>query len=581
MIDESEPSPSLWARLRQRVRIPCKPREVPLARWLTAPLLRNAAGACTAVALGLSPLVVTLAIAEVNIFAHTVVLTLLHFLHFAPNPIPTILLDLAVALAGIIDAFVSPILHPLRTGLIVGAGLAISNMSFLIDPLMVSLHPNRRAMTHIEEARVLPIARRVAKKMGIETLPRFVAEESPLPGAYATPSMVILTTGLGLESNGAVDSEQLAAIIAHEFHHIRRGDTIAARFINLMAAPLLIPVLACRILQRHDPDGDLRLPLIMTLLLTPTRVLITVIAAARTFHGRRQEFAADRAAAEIGLGSSILRAITTIDRYYIEHTSPQARFVFEPVPTGLERALTRTHPFPAERRAALQKLIAGGQAEQTEGRLRVSLRTVAHAILSITVCASLVVGMVTLVRAQHAPAFYPGAQYHGTVPTGYQHTRTGAVAAATNYHLVTIRDAVELGDGEISNDILDMAAATYRSQFVEDLRHGYQFVRGAVEEYGRISLDDRPIAYSVQHFSPEEATVAIWSEVHTTQGDSKQPAYYSIDIYHLAWSAGDWRLTTFGDGADALAPSHYAGGVPPHYIKYVPAAPHAQFSDSR
>jgi Zn-dependent protease with chaperone function len=207
-----------------------------------------------------------------------------------------------------------------------------------------------RRLSRDEARRIAPVVKAAADAMDLPALPRFAMADIIIPNAWTHMRTIVLTTGLLQTLNDA----ELEAVLVHELHHWRRGDSVGLHFVWACAWPLAVLLNIGRALAGNSPKGvpiapTAGGPLIRGILMivgyliawpsiVMTRFIIVPVTAASQ---RRCEYAADAAAKAAGLAaplSSALRKITA----------------FEGGRTGWEQAMAATHPPPELRIEALQ-----------------------------------------------------------------------------------------------------------------------------------------------------------------------------------------------------------------------------------
>jgi heat shock protein HtpX len=284
-------------------------------------------------------------------------------------------------------------MNTLRTGILmaavgalaVGVGAAFFGVKGAIIGLIVAFafqafslfagHKMALKFAHAEElpANELPwlhdAAAMLAQRAGIPT-PKLYISPDPQPNAFAAgrnPEVAVVCINQGLIQ--VMPKEQVIAVLAHEFGHIKNRDiltmTITAAmvsFINMLAyLAYFIPV---------GGDGDSRRgnPLVQLAIILLAPITATMIQLAIS---RQREFAADRAAAElVGSPQPMVGALQTLDRTTEAIPSMTARpatahmYIASPFGGGGGLgSLFRTHPTVEQRIAALRELPANLSAQ--------------------------------------------------------------------------------------------------------------------------------------------------------------------------------------------------------------------------
>jgi Zn-dependent protease with chaperone function len=201
-----------------------------------------------------------------------------------------------------------------------------------------------------DEARQLaPVVQRVGTAMKLSAYPRFCIWDSAVPGAWTHMRHVVITTGL-LQ---ALEEDELAAVLAHEMHHWRRGDSVSLRIVWAAALPVAVLYNLGRVMagRRQQDTPTVQIPnayrglmaIVGWAILWPTWVLMkVVIGPATAARGRRYEYEADAAAAQIGLAQPLIEALRQIS-------------IFEPARSGWEEVIMASHPPTELRIEALQQ----------------------------------------------------------------------------------------------------------------------------------------------------------------------------------------------------------------------------------
>jgi len=126
------------------------------------------------------------------------------------------------------------------------------------------------------------------------------------------------------------------------------------------------------------------------------------------------------------------------------------------------------------------------------------------------------------------------------LPTGYARTEEGAVAAATNFNLVSAKgDSI---DAEaLVAAMQTLATPEWRQEAGRQARNGYDFI---AETYGAdADVSASAVRYEVQDFSPDRATVRLWT-VSLASGPKKPTVdeVWAIVTVDLNWVDHDWRV---------------------------------------
>jgi len=257
--------------------------------------------------------------------------------------------------------------HLIQTVVAMGVGVAFAAGIVLFTAAFERLSLRMRGYRRLsqdEARRIASLVKRVADEMGLPALPRFAMADIPgLPNAWTHMRTVVLTSGL-LQM---LDDEELEAILAHELHHWRAGDSVGLHVVWACSWPIaMILNLGVRMSQRAAPWMAAASPestatrargflsflgwaLAWPAWMITRFVMIPATAASQ----RRYEYQADHAAAAIGLARQLISALTKIS-------------AFEGGRTGWEASMARTHPPTALRIEALQPAQADDEEYQEE-----------------------------------------------------------------------------------------------------------------------------------------------------------------------------------------------------------------------
>lgn len=204
------------------------------------------------------------------------------------------------------------------------------------------------------------IAARLAQRAGIP-VPKLYISPDPQPNAFAAgykPEVAVVCINRGLLE--AMPHDEVAAVLAHEFGHIKHRDiltmTVAAAmvsFINMLAyLAYFIPV---------GGEGRRGNPLVQLAIILLAPITATLIQLAIS---RQREYGADRAAAElIGTPRPMIEALQTLEsgtKQIPSYTAqPATAHMYIASPFGNVGSLFRTHPSTEQRIAALRRLAPG------------------------------------------------------------------------------------------------------------------------------------------------------------------------------------------------------------------------------
>jgi hypothetical protein len=161
------------------------------------------------------------------------------------------------------------------------------------------------------------------------------------------------------------------------------------------------------------------------------------------------------------------------------------------------------------------------------------------------------------------------------VPIGYVHTPRGAAQAAGNY-LAVLGGQLTLDPAALDAALAQVAepsalarlqASAASSLRVEETLWG---IRTAHQRGQPILLTQTPIAYRVDSYAGDLATVSVWFVTNVgVENRQRLVAFFGIGSATLVWLAGDWRLRSVDAGTQAadavpagLQTPTETGGVP-------------------
>ncbi len=152
----------------------------------------------------------------------------------------------------------------------------------------------------------------------------------------------------------------------------------------------------------------------------------------------------------------------------------------------------------------------------------------------------------------------PVAETNG-VPTGYARTEEGAVAAATNFNLLSARDEL-LTEGSLAQAMRTLAAPDWADDAERQGDNGYEYV---IETYGDdADVSAAVLGYQVADFNDNRASIRLW--VVTTLSGSGRPnaeTTWGIVTTDLAWVEDDWRVANI-ESSPGPAPVELPSGRP-------------------
>jgi hypothetical protein len=171
----------------------------------------------------------------------------------------------------------------------------------------------------------------------------------------------------------------------------------------------------------------------------------------------------------------------------------------------------------------------------------------------------------------------PREVVHG-VPVGYQHSKAGAVAAATNYAKVLSSELIlDKASRRKAIDTLSAPEARARQQrafdrAVASLAKGLG-VKDAAAADGTVLLRAVPVGWRMEAYTGDRATVAIWvtsvvGSLGGSPGGVPVQEGWGTTTVQLRWVGGDWKQleSTTKEGpapvADAAAPTAASQLIP-------------------
>jgi hypothetical protein len=150
------------------------------------------------------------------------------------------------------------------------------------------------------------------------------------------------------------------------------------------------------------------------------------------------------------------------------------------------------------------------------------------------------------------------------VPVGYARTPAGATAAATSFLTTLSERLMTLPPPARDAAVARMLAPGAPSDLGAQLSRGTASIdnarRAAAGGSGasRAFIRNLPVAYRVRAFSPERASVGVWSDaVWVIDGIATPGQAWATTTLELVWAEGDWRLWSLAsvDGPTPAAPS--------------------------
>lgn len=227
------------------------------------------------------------------------------------------------------------------------------------DKLVLRMHGARQVTP--EEApnfhtMVAELARRADMPM-----PKVYVIENPQPNAFATGrnpenAAVAATTGLF----DVLDSDEVAAVMAHELAHVKNRDTLIMTVTATIAGAIgMLANFAMLFGQNRDGRGLGPIPTLLMMILAPMAAMLVQMAISRS-----REYEADRVGGEIvGDPRLLARALEKISRGVAAIPNDAAErnpasahlFIMNPLSGARMDNLFSTHPNPANRIEALER----------------------------------------------------------------------------------------------------------------------------------------------------------------------------------------------------------------------------------
>jgi heat shock protein HtpX len=241
---------------------------------------------------------------------------------------------------------------------VVAAGLNVFSY-WNSDKLVLRMHGARQVTP--EEApnfhsMVAELARRADMPM-----PKVYVIENPQPNAFATGrnpenAAVAATTGLF----DVLDSDEVAAVMAHELAHVKNRDTLIMTVTATIAGAIgMLANFAMMFGHNRDGRGLGPIPTLLMMILAPLAAMLVQMAISRS-----REYEADRIGGEIVGDPRLLaralekisRGVRAIPNESAERNPASAHlFIMNPLSGARMDNLFSTHPNPANRIEALEK----------------------------------------------------------------------------------------------------------------------------------------------------------------------------------------------------------------------------------
>lgn len=256
-----------------------------------------------------------------------------------------------------------------RTGSLIAASISIAGCAciyLMADWMVLRIHGARRIYERHAPG-LFKLVRELSRRADL-SVPRMYLISDRGANAFATGlniqrKAIAISTGL----LSLLEGEELAAVLAHEFGHLRKGDTLLMTVLAAVTGALISPVHVFAS-TRYGSDG-----------LNGHAFLGTLVAPAiafviRLFVPYSREYWADEFAARlIGDASPLARAIRKIDseraRVPLLSASPATAhlFICNPFSSTQPKRFFETHPSVRERLDRLESLALWGRAACLRG----------------------------------------------------------------------------------------------------------------------------------------------------------------------------------------------------------------------
>ena len=226
------------------------------------------------------------------------------------------------------------------------------------DKLVLRMHGARQVTPEEApnfHAMVAELARRADMPM-----PKVYVIENPQPNAFATGrnpenAAVAATTGLF----DVLDSDEVAAVMAHELAHVKNRDTLIMTVTATIAGAIgMLANFAMMFGNNRDGRGLGPIPTLLMMILAPMAAMLVQMAISRS-----REYEADRVGGEIVGDPRLLaralekisRGVRAIPNEAAERNPASAHlFIMNPLSGARMDNLFSTHPNPANRIEALE-----------------------------------------------------------------------------------------------------------------------------------------------------------------------------------------------------------------------------------
>jgi heat shock protein HtpX len=228
------------------------------------------------------------------------------------------------------------------------------------DKMVLRMH-GARQVDRQAEPEFYGMVEQLSQRAGLP-MPKVYIMDNPQPNAFATGrnpenAAVAATTGL----MKLLDSEEVAAVMAHELAHVKNRDTLVMTMTATIAGAIsMLANFGMFFGGGRDRNALGAIGTILMLLLAPLAAMLVQMAISRT-----REYGADRGGAEIsGQPMALASALAKISGYAhrIENPTAEANpatahmFIINPLSGQRMDGLFSTHPDPRNRIEALQQI---------------------------------------------------------------------------------------------------------------------------------------------------------------------------------------------------------------------------------
>jgi heat shock protein HtpX len=227
------------------------------------------------------------------------------------------------------------------------------------DKLVLRMH-GAREVTPEEAPNFHSMVAELARRADMP-MPKVYVIDNPQPNAFATGrnpenAAVAATTGLF----DALDSDEVAAVMAHELAHVKNRDTLIMTVTATIAGAIgMLANFAMMFGQNRDGRGLGPIPTLLMMILAPLAAMLVQMAISRS-----REYEADRAGGEIVGNPRLLaralekisRGVQAIPNEAAERNPASAHlFIVNPLSGARMDNLFSTHPNPVNRIEALER----------------------------------------------------------------------------------------------------------------------------------------------------------------------------------------------------------------------------------